>query len=201
MNNTPEWLVKLYFIFFRFHQKLHQFFIPLLKKKSDHKVFCVGTWKTGTTSIYQSLTILGYRTGRLLRGGNKPKCGWIEYIKKSNYDAFTDDPISFLYKELDGMYPNSKFILTIRDKESYIKSYYNYFEGTELEKKPEEKEKILKEYDKHNNEVKDYFKGRPDKLLTINVVGGDGWEKLCNFLGKPIPETPFPHKNKGRYKK
>ena len=24
----------------------------------------------------------------------------------------------------------------------------------------------------------------------------DGWPKLCAFLGKPIPETPYPHSNK-----
>lgn len=22
-----------------------------------------------------------------------------------------------------------------------------------------------------------------------------GWEPLCKFLGKPIPDQPFPHKN------
>lgn len=25
----------------------------------------------------------------------------------------------------------------------------------------------------------------------------DGWGPLCKFLGKPVPETEFPHKNKG----
>ena len=25
----------------------------------------------------------------------------------------------------------------------------------------------------------------------------DGWKPLCEFLGKPIPDQPFPHKNKG----
>ena len=24
----------------------------------------------------------------------------------------------------------------------------------------------------------------------------DGWEPLCNFLGYPVPDVPFPHENK-----
>jgi 3'(2'), 5'-bisphosphate nucleotidase len=31
--------------------------------------------------------------------------------------------------------------------------------------------------------------------LVINVVAGEGWEKLCPFLGKPVPEIPFPKAN------
>ena len=126
MNNTPLWVVKLYFKFYRPYQKFHQNFIRLFKKKSDHKVFCVGGWKTGTNSIYQALNILGYRTGKLLNGSKKPKIGWIEFIKKSKYDAFTDNPIGFFYKELDEFYPTSKFILTVRDPDSYFRSYFNY---------------------------------------------------------------------------
>ncbi|KAJ3125308.1 hypothetical protein HK098_000372 [Nowakowskiella sp. JEL0407] len=32
-----------------------------------------------------------------------------------------------------------------------------------------------------------------DKLLVFNVK--QGWEPLCKFLGKPIPNTPFPRVN------
>ena len=35
----------------------------------------------------------------------------------------------------------------------------------------------------------------PDEdLLVWNLK--DGWEPLCTFLGKPIPEGPIPHENK-----
>ncbi len=36
---------------------------------------------------------------------------------------------------------------------------------------------------------------RPDKLLIMNVVAGDGWETLCPFLNKSIPDIPFPKAN------
>jgi hypothetical protein len=30
---------------------------------------------------------------------------------------------------------------------------------------------------------------------------GDGWEKLCKFLNKPIPDMEFPHENKSKIEK
>lgn len=34
-----------------------------------------------------------------------------------------------------------------------------------------------------------------ERLLEWKVE--DGWEPLCKFLGKPIPDEPFPHVNTG----
>lgn len=33
----------------------------------------------------------------------------------------------------------------------------------------------------------------PDRLLEWSV--DEGWEPLCKFLGKEIPDAPFPHAN------
>ena len=35
------------------------------------------------------------------------------------------------------------------------------------------------------------------KAQLLQYHPSDGWEKLCNFLGTPVPDTPFPHVNKG----
>ncbi len=35
----------------------------------------------------------------------------------------------------------------------------------------------------------------PEKLLVFEV--SEGWEPLCRFLGKPIPDVPFPRINDG----
>jgi hypothetical protein len=29
----------------------------------------------------------------------------------------------------------------------------------------------------------------------MNICDGEGWEKLCSFLNKPIPDVPFPKEN------
>lgn len=33
----------------------------------------------------------------------------------------------------------------------------------------------------------------PERLLNFHV--SEGWEPLCKFLGKEIPDTPFPNVN------
>ena len=40
----------------------------------------------------------------------------------------------------------------------------------------------------------------PDRLLVMDIPAGDGWEKLCPFLGVPIPDAPFPHAYKTEYR-
>ena len=33
----------------------------------------------------------------------------------------------------------------------------------------------------------------PKQLLMFNAEQGDGYEKLCHWLLKPIPDEPYPH--------
>nr|XP_039273574.1 uncharacterized protein LOC120347597 [Styela clava] len=53
---------------------------------------------------------------------------------------------------------------------------------------------LKKRYRDHNTSV--LQRAPKDRLLKMNL--SDGWEPLCKFLGKPIPNVPFPHKNKKR---
>jgi len=54
-----------------------------------------------------------------------------------------------------------------------------------------------KKYLDHNARVMSEIP--PDRLLVMNIPAGDGWEKLCPFLGVPIPDEPFPHTYKTEY--
>jgi hypothetical protein len=63
---------------------------------------------------------------------------------------------------------------------------------------PEGNEQIyLDRFNAHNDGVQAYFKDRPQDLLVMTLAGGDGWERLCPFLGTKTLTTPFPHANKG----
>jgi len=86
------------------------------------KVFCIGLNKTGTTSMAKTLNDLGYivgsqRLAELLLDdwGNRDFRSLINYCYTAQ--AFQDIPFSLPYsfQALDGYFPNSKFILTIRD--------------------------------------------------------------------------------------
>ncbi|WP_017305649.1 sulfotransferase [Spirulina subsalsa] len=39
----------------------------------------------------------------------------------------------------------------------------------------------------------DYFCDRPDSLLVLNIGAGEGWDKLCPFLGLDPLDQPFPY--------
>ena len=203
MNKVPWSIARIYFFGRGILYRIHNFIIPLYKKKNDHRVFCIGDVKTGTSTLAKALSILGYRSIQWIQV-SKPKNGWIQYLKKSNFDAFSDHPMyeNGLYKELDKAFPDCKFILTIRDTKSWVKSYNNYFKDSPWEiTNPKTMENRIKEYEKRNNDIIEYFKDRPSRLLILNLMNGDGWNNLCNFLNKPIPDKPFPHKNKGKYNK
>lgn len=51
---------------------------------------------------------------------------------------------------------------------------------------------VLSKYRQHNLYVKSHC---PKEQLLMYQLG-DGWEPLCKFLNKPIPDVPFPHKNR-----
>jgi hypothetical protein len=52
---------------------------------------------------------------------------------------------------------------------------------------------LLDVYDAHCRRVRDHFRDRATDLLEIDICGGDGWELLCPFVDRPIPDAPFPH--------
>lgn len=122
------------------------------------------------------------------------------------YDAFQDNPWPMLYKEMDKVFPGSKFILTLRDPQKWVASVAKNF-GTDVTPMrewiygagrgfPKGNEAVYVErFERHNREVLDYFSDRKQDMLIMNVTEGDGWEKLCPFLGHQIPDVPFPRAN------
>jgi hypothetical protein len=174
------------------------------------KIFCIGFHKTGTTSLEVALKKLGYRV-RGSFGTKDPdianKVHEMAYAMVADYDAFEDNPWPVLYRELDERFPGSKFILTRRPSDAWIRSQVKDFASTETPMRrwiygedagcPEGNEDIyVARYERHNREVLEYFRERPGDLLVIDLPNNDGWTRLCEFLGHEIPDEPFPHANK-----
>lgn len=176
------------------------------------KIFGIGLSKTGTTSLAHALEILGYTT-RDYPGLVHYSPGDLTSIDASlldAHDALTDTPIPSFYRELDVKYPDAKFILTIRDAEGWLKSCKKQFTQKLADKQNEahtqlfmdlygcavyDEQKFLAGYDQFVDGVQEYFRNRPDKVLVMNVAAGDGWETLCPFLNKSVPDIPFPKAN------
>jgi Sulfotransferase domain len=66
----------------------------------------------------------------------------------------------------------------------------NYVYGSSVPREFLYKRKFLEYYERVPTEIP------PHRLLVMNIIGGDGWEVLCPFLGVPIPSVPFPHENR-----
>lgn len=176
------------------------------------KIFGIGLSKTGTTSLARALEILGYKTRDYL-GVTSYIAGDLSSIDLQAIDAndaFTDTPIPSFYRELDARYPNSKFILTTRDMDGWLKSCKKQFTKRMVEMQNEatrqlhtdlygcfefDSDKYVSGYDRFMSGVLNYFKDRPQDLLVIDICGGENWAQLCSFLGKPIPHAPFPLTN------
>ncbi len=175
------------------------------------KVFCIGFQKTGTTSLYSALTMLGYRTagvvGRDLSADTLRKEGADLCIRTAqDFDAAQDMPWPLFFRELDASYPGSKFILTVRDPESWFASIESHFGarpkpmqafvyGDNAAAPAGNHDNYIKRYTDHNENVRAYFADRPTDFLEMDLGGSDGWEVLCPFLGLPAPQSPFPVKN------
>lgn len=170
-----------------------------------NKIFGIGLSRTGTTSLNQALQELGYNSKHYPRNMREI----------AEHDAATDAFVACRFRELDRLYPGSKFILTIRNKTDWLRSMKWLFEKSapldrmEIEYKQivsgtrkrlygtdkYEIDKLEAAFDRHHEEVLSFFSDRND-LIVIDICAGDDYKKLCPFLGKPIPTSEFPSLNK-----
>lgn len=178
------------------------------------KCFGIGPPRTGTKSLNEALCWLGIRsvhypiddrTCREVVSGEP-------YSILNTHDGLTDLHAMVRFKSLDRRHPGSKFILTVREREAWVNSNMSWFSWIKMEDMPEpersacarlrvqawgsvdlSRERLLAAYDRHVADVENHFCQRPADLLIMNVFAGDGWRKLCPFLGKPFPAVPFPH--------
>ena len=176
------------------------------------KVFGIGLNKTGTISLHEALETLGFRS--LHWGGPSVRSEieramsegrpMVEFL--DDYDAFSDITLlSENFEALDRQYPGSKFILTTRDLPGWLESRRRHVEQNIAQRAQGRYDGIFLtvDYDEwtdrfreHHTRVLEHFASRPDDLLVMNIVDGDGYEKLCPFLGRPTPDTPFPWRNR-----
>ena len=175
--------------------------------RSKTKIFGIGFHKTGTTSLARALYILGYNvTGYF--GVHDPDIRKNVYDQAyrlaQRYDAVQDTPWPVLYKELDRWFPGSKFILTVRAPEAWMRSVKKHFKRHRIAAHEwiygvstavGNESTYIQRFQEHSREVLEYFQDRPDDLLVMDIAEGDGWEKLCPFLGADRPPFNFPSAN------
>lgn len=159
----------------------------------------IGLGRTGTNSFCEALRILGYTAV-----GHNPR-----FKELRSLDGGADNGVILNYKYLDYKFPGSKFVLTLRKLSDWLTSMEYiaaanpvrsldddlliYRRMTLYELVLFDTEKFIAAYRRHHSDVRRYFADRPRDLLEMNLVDGEGWEKLCPFLELPVPDVPFPH--------
>jgi hypothetical protein len=164
----------------------------------------VGLPKTGTTSLKKALLTLGFNKG----GANK--------YDNPDAEVFVGDynclPTT-RYRQLDMRFPDAKFILTLRDSPETWYDSVSHWAARHKDNKGIVKQRksmygfefpvkkpFIDQYKEHARGVYDYFNDRyhaklKEKLLIVCWEDGDGWEELCEFLNKPVPDKKFPKAN------
>jgi hypothetical protein len=177
----------------------------------EKKVVVIGLSKTGTTTLKDMLQSLGYDVcgprKKLLKDVRNNQLKAIDSTVEK-YSAFEDWPWPLTYKYLYNKSPDGfLFILTTRHStEKWLSSIKNHGRRKSVFKsmvdtygyyKPYGREKeFCAVYESHNADVRDFFRNKENVFLDFCLEHGDGWEKLCAFLGTPDPNLSVPHRNK-----
>ena len=176
-----------------------------------NKVFIIGIFRTGTTSVCHAISYFGYKPYSL--GPNfdlgpqdidsTKHDDWKEYYPLivehiSTADVFCDYPWMYIYEFCYRYYNNSKFILTTRNPEKLAASEYKWWLLNGIRHKDiKPKEYFINRYTSHYNRVIKYFEDKKDRFLLFPIEETDTikWEKLTNFLDTKMSNIKFPHLN------
>ena len=178
------------------------------------KVFGIGLNKTGTTSLGVALQQLGYRHSSFsLPLLEQVACGELDGVLAHcrQFDSFEDWPYPLIYAELDRAFPGSQFILTRRrSSEQWYASLADHAlrigfrEGCRsrslaygLAYPQLDPQRCRERYEQHLSAVREHFRGREQQLLEVCWDEEASWQRLCAFLGQPVPTMAFPHANRG----
>jgi hypothetical protein len=155
------------------------------------------------------------------RGSPFKRSDWDSLL--GHHGAVADAPAILFTEDLLAAYPNCKVILVERDIEKWYTSFddtviantwnplmqwlrrrgawmvgpigdmnHRWFEGwMGAHNRDEMRENARECYKRHYRHVREVVP--KERLLEYKL--GSGWEPLCAFLGRPVPEVPFPHVN------
>ena len=177
---------------------------PPSERNTRSKVFCIGLSRTGTTSITVALQQLGYHAHHqccdLVKLGKKPAV--VPYWAEA-FDATSDVAPATVLEELASLYPDARFVLTQRDPRRWGEAMVRFCtQNAFIFKVPIPPVKAIFDaiygagweeytpaawadvYAAHERRVDACFASQPDRLLRLNITGGEGWPELTSFLAE-----------------
>lgn len=130
-----------------------------------------------------------------------------DFLKHHDDMIASDFPYFGMYKHINENYDDAKFIICIRETDSFVNSYMKHTNkqppiGRDKANKctlgvsgpctEEHIEKLRLVYETYNYRVLNYFKDKPDKLLILKFeeIGTEKFEnEILSFLGLDNPKN------------
>ena len=189
------------------------------------KILGAGLPRTGTRTLCEALTILGYNTihddwKRLPMFPYVSHDSPFQVTAYNDVDAAADCPAALYWEEVSAAY-ECKVILTVRDADTWWESIKWHAEQIRQSENIQHSlftdllHSLLfgvaqpheywwkRRFAEHNllvqvaMAVDQRMKGG-NRLLVMDISAGDKWDKLCPFLGVEEPGVEWPWKNKRR---
>ena len=187
---------------------------PRAEVFAESKVFGIGLSRTGTTSLANALTILGFDAVHWTNPLTHQILSDMDFFM---FGACTDCSVSPEFERLYYLYPNAQFVYTRRDIDAWAQSFWRHHRRVSWASDMESFREVFSQrpfpdaavefalyttddvrdsYRAFEHRVRGFFSGKPKgKLLELDISAGQGWPELCAFLGKPVPEVAFPKLN------
>ncbi|HVZ05502.1 sulfotransferase [Hyphomicrobium sp.] len=181
---------------------------------AEQKVFGIGLSRTGTTSLHAALTELGLDSAHWTNPLTHQVLSSPDFYM---FGACCDCCVSPEFEKLFYLYPESKFVLTVRSIDDWERSFWRHhrrvswagdmnsfrksfaarpFQECEIEfALYAATDQVSEAYRAFDERVTRFFGSDSGRLLKLNIADGEGWSELCSFLNKPVPPKPFPHLN------
>lgn len=186
------------------------------------KIVGTGLGRTGTKSMQTALNRLGFGPcHHMVEVFAHPESMalWIDCAEGrprwdeifAGYGSVVDYPGAAFWRQLTAHYPDAKVLHTTRDPDKW-------FDSTQatifrLDSGPSDETSLrnrffaswmgpLREHLADRAFMTDHFRRHeteviaaipPERLLIYRA--GEGWDRLCEFLGAPVPEEPYPAEN------
>jgi len=187
------------------------------------RIIGAGLGRTGTMSMKLALEQLGagrcYHMAELIADLSRlPQ--WLRAADGvpdweavfAGFSATVDYPGCTYWRELAAFYPDAKVLLTVRDPDDWFDStqatifsppmrarlagspmegFFQKAVFRDFGNRLDDREFMKGAFERHNAAVRSAVP--PERLLVYEV--GEGWTRLCEFLGVPVPAASFPRVN------
>lgn len=187
------------------------------------QVIGAGYPRTGTSSLKLALEQLGFgrchhmrevimepQSAALWVAAADGRPDWARIF--AGYQSCTDAPGCSFWRELAGLYPDAKVLLSVRDPQAWFESTQatvfsermmgsnaksplaEFFARTvyaDFGEHIHDRDFMLAQFERRKQEV---IAAIPEPRLLVYDVR-EGWAPLCAWLGVEVPLAPFPHSN------